>query len=54
MGGIEEGIHIYAIRKVQYKISRNKFSGTHYFLPCSKGFRKHKHHIEKHMCLDIN
>jgi len=46
-------IHIYAIRKVQYKIIRRKFSGTYYFLLCTKGFRKHEHHVEKHVCLDI-
>ena len=54
MWGVEEGIDIYAIRKVQYKTIRRKFSGTYYFLLCTKGFRKPKHHIEKHVCLDIN
>lgn len=54
MWGIEEGIYIYAVRKVQYKIIRMKFSGTYYFILCTKSFRKCKHHIEKHMCLDIN
>jgi hypothetical protein len=43
-----------AIRKVQYKIIRRKFSGIHCFLLCTKGFRKCKHHVEKHVCLDIN
>jgi hypothetical protein len=32
-------IHMYAIRKVQYKVIRGIFNGSHYYLLCTKGFK---------------